>query len=98
MYSQLGTSKSGILSSLFLQIIQFLNLQDELQQGFENGNQNQFVMKKHFTDEALQVIFDKDYIRFNELRAKDIFAEGYTNLIGKNKLFNKSKYGTSAES
>lgn len=55
-------------------------------------------MKKHFTEQALEVIFDKDYIRFNELRAKDIFTEGYTNLIGKNKLFNKSKYGTSAES
>lgn len=55
-------------------------------------------MKKNFTNEALEVLFDKDYIRFNELRAKDIFTEGYTSLIGKNKLFNKSKYGTSAES
>lgn len=54
-------------------------------------------MKKNFTSEALEVLFDKDYIRFNELRAKDIFTEGYTSFIGKNKLFNKSKYGTSAE-
>jgi hypothetical protein len=28
-------------------------------------------MKKNFTSEALEVLFDKDYIRFNEMRAKE---------------------------
>jgi hypothetical protein len=48
--------------------LQFLSFEDEILQGFEEGNMQSLFMRQMPTHDIQKVIFDKNYIKFTQQR------------------------------